>query len=95
MVLGKLDVHMPKKITMKWIKDLCLRTEGNKIPRGKCEKLLTLISAKVFWTWQKQKQNQQLIIASNLKLCIATEATNNIKKQLTEEKKNICKPSIW
>ena len=56
MVLGKLDVHMPKKITMKWIKDLNIDSEGNKISRGeKCEKLLTLILAKIFLDMTKSK----------------------------------------
>ena len=59
MVLGKLDAHMPKKITMKWIKDLNIRSEGNKIPRGeKCEKLLTLILAKVFLDITKKKKQK-------------------------------------
>lgn len=31
-----------RKLPRKWIKDLCLRTEGNKIPRGKCGKLFDL-----------------------------------------------------
>lgn len=95
MVLGKLDVHMPKKITMKWIKDLCLRTEGNKIPREMWKALDLDLGKGIFGHDKNKSKNQQLIIASNLKLCIATETTNNIKKQLTEEKKNICKPSIW
>lgn len=47
-----------------------------------------MIPTKVFLDMTKQKQNQQLITLHQPKaLWQQTEATNNIKKQLTEERR--------
>ena len=60
---------MPKKITMKWIKDLNIDSEGNKISRrGEMWKALDLDLGKDIFGHDKIKsKNQQLIITSNLK----------------------------